>query len=319
MRPGTFMFTLDTEAQWGVPERPSSHEYSRHVGTEFRRVVRALLDLLDEYSIPATWAVVGHLFLEECKRHDEGELQLAKPSHSWFPDWYRNDPASNMLADPGWYSPDVIDAIQSATTRHEIASHSFSHCIFGDTGCGHQVAVSELLACQKLAEKRGIDLRSFVFPRNSVGHLDVLKEYGYTCYRGLSARSPSSDVPKLPRTLAGVAIEFVPTAPPMSECSVTEGLVNIPGSMLIRSRSGWRRIIPLRLTQARAQKGIARAAETGAIFHLWTHPLNFACRSDAMFELVRRIFATVDRKRSQGLIRTCTMREVADDFVARKS
>jgi hypothetical protein len=319
MSPGTFMFTLDTEAQWGFPEKASDHECSQHVGAEFRRVVRALLDLMDEYSIPATWAVVGHLFLKECTGHDEGELQLIKPSHGWFPDWYRNDPATNMHTDPGWYSPDVIDAIQSAATRHEIASHSFSHCIFGDTGCGHDVAISELSACQRLAEERGIDLRSFVFPRNSVGHLDVVKQYGYTCYRGKSARSSSSDALRLVRKLRGVAMEFVPIAPPMSECSVTEGLVNIPASMLIRSRSGWRRIIPVQFTQARAQKGIARAVETGAIFHLWTHPLNFACRSDAMFELVRQIFATVDQKRSQGLIRTCTMAEVAEDFIARQT
>lgn len=316
MLPGVFLFTLDTEALWGVPERRSSGTYERHMGNEFRRVTRELLDLLDEYEVPATWAVVGHLFLETCEGPLHGHLHLEQPRHSWFPDWYYNDPGTNVHSDPGWYAPDIVDAILGSKTRHEIACHSFSHCIFGDSGCERRVAVSELAECRRLADSKAIELKSFVFPRNSVGHLDVLRESGYLCYRGPYSSSPTTGVLRFLRRAYGVAKEFIPSAPPTSECTMTEGLVAIPDSMLIRSRLGWRKVIPLSITQYRAQLGIRDASDKGTIFHIWTHPLNLAYQRVAMFDLLRSVLETVNRERERGRIRTCTMAEVAEQFIA---
>jgi hypothetical protein len=38
--------------------------------------------------------------------------------------------------------------------------------------------------CVRLADEASLALRSFAFPGNRVGHLDVLREFGFTCYRG---------------------------------------------------------------------------------------------------------------------------------------
>src|SRR6185437_6914178 len=42
----------------------------------------------------------------------------------------------------------------------------------------------EVQECVRQAGRWGIEMKSFIFPRNRVGHLDVLKRHGFSCYRG---------------------------------------------------------------------------------------------------------------------------------------
>ena len=44
-------------------------------------------------------------------------------------------------------------------------------------------AESEIAESVHLAKEMNIEMRSFAFPRNEVGHLKVLKEFGFLCYR----------------------------------------------------------------------------------------------------------------------------------------
>jgi hypothetical protein len=77
-----------------------------------------------------------------------------------------------------------MDKIRLCAVPQEIGSHSFSHAIFGDPGCSRETARSELAACVRLAREMGIEMCSFAFPRNQVGHLDVVRDFGFTCYLG---------------------------------------------------------------------------------------------------------------------------------------
>jgi peptidoglycan/xylan/chitin deacetylase (PgdA/CDA1 family) len=102
-----------------------------------------LLALLDRYEIPATWAIVGHLMLEGCSRHD-GAVHadvMPRPDYSWFPkDWYVHDPCTSAIQSPGWYAPDILEWIRATRVRHEIASHSFAHIYYGDPECSASAA-----------------------------------------------------------------------------------------------------------------------------------------------------------------------------------
>ncbi len=137
-----------------------------------------MLRLLERYEVSATWALVGHLFLDECERDASGRAHgdMVHPRQSHVDaDWFHADPATDRARDPLWYGVDVLDAIQDAGHPQEIACHSFSHPQFGDPAMTLEAARSDLAACVRLATERGIRLKSFVFPRNSEGHHGALQ------------------------------------------------------------------------------------------------------------------------------------------------
>lgn len=312
---GIFLLTLDTEALWGVPERCADRKTSLEIGRKFRSALSGILNVLDEYDIPATFAIVGHLYLKCCSSDNSKHPEMVHPHHSWFEDWYANDPCTDEALDPGWYAPEIIDWIRRCRGDHEIACHSFSHCIFGDDGCTREVAVSEILRCKDLAHLHGISLSSFVFPRNSIGHLDVLRDNKFSCYRGVTCGWYSTLPPTL-KKLGAVLDEFLPAAPRLVTPSMQKGIVNIPGSMLIRSREGWRRVLPLHITKKKIIHGIRQCTSQNGIFHLWSHPLNFAWNQGAMISMLRSVLRVVAEERARGRLEIMTMRQYAEMFLA---
>jgi len=312
---GTFLLTWDVEALWGDPECGSDRSTSAEMGLRFRKAIRDIIAILDEFDVPATFAIVGHLYLEECAPGASKHPEMVHPAHQWYADWYANDPCSDHVRDPGWYAPEVTDWIRNAPTGHEIGCHSFSHCIFGDIGCTREVAVSEVSRCRELANWQGISLTSFVFPRNSVGHLDILRENGFSCFRGPTIGWYSSLPTGLSR-ICSVIDEFLPTAPRLVIPSVVEGVVDIPGSMLIRSRDRWRRLLPVRMTERKVIRGIRRCASEGGTFHLWSHPLNLAWNREAMLTMLRNVASVVAEERARARLRVVTMSEYADMYTS---
>ena len=150
-----------------------------------------ILDLCDKYNIPITWATVGHLFLEKCKRENGlphsniKRLPYFENKYWKFDngDWFQNDPCSNWKDAPEWYAPDLIKDILSRKVNHEIGCHTFSHIDCRDEVCSSEVFESEMLACIKLAKKYGIELKSFVHPGHTIGNLDSLVKLGFTSFR----------------------------------------------------------------------------------------------------------------------------------------
>ncbi|NDJ60842.1 MAG: polysaccharide deacetylase, partial [Chloroflexi bacterium] len=105
---GIFILSLDTEIAWGTY---GARDIARQRANfdNYRDLVRRLIDLLDDTAIPATWAVVGHLFVAP----GDQPPPLIAPHYSWAaaPDSARApDPAH-----PDWYhAPDVIAMIRAA-------------------------------------------------------------------------------------------------------------------------------------------------------------------------------------------------------------
>lgn len=73
--------------------------------------------------------------------------------------------------------------VKASSTKHDIGSHGYFHRTF--TSLTYDDANEELKMTSKAMKKLGITPRSFVFPKNQIAHLDLLKKYGYACYRGL--------------------------------------------------------------------------------------------------------------------------------------
>lgn len=313
MKKGIFCISFDTELLWGRHDL-EYESFIKRAKSE-RAIIHRLLALLDRYAIPATWAIVGHLFLEHCtSKNGIKHPEIVRPSYPWVKgDWFESDPAGNIAQNPEWYGKDIVKDIIK-TGLHEIGSHSFSHVVLGHKGCNRKCADSEIAASIKLARNMGINLVSFVFPRNSIGHLEVLRENGFIAFRGQDALRF-----KLPGFLKplGLALElFIPLPPPTSKPINQRGLINIPGSMYFVSARGIRKYIPRTIRSQKAIKGVDSAINNRGVFHLWTHPGDFIDQSSILFDELESILKYASQKRSAGHLEIKTMGETARQMLS---
>jgi peptidoglycan/xylan/chitin deacetylase (PgdA/CDA1 family) len=78
--------------------------------------------------------------------------------------------------------PSLIRRLLHSRVRFDIGSHGYYHRGFRELSRAE--AELELGMISASMKNFGLVPRSFVFPKNSVAHLDLIREYGYLCYRG---------------------------------------------------------------------------------------------------------------------------------------
>jgi len=299
---GTVVISIDAELGWGHHDRPDPP--AERVENARRGWVQ-LLHLLDEYEIPATWAVVGHLFLDDC----DGE-HVDHPSPEG---WFDRERGEWRLRPELRFGYGLVDAVRSSSVDHEIGSHSFSHVELGNAS--RDLARAELAESVDAASDASVELESFVYPRHQIGHLDLLSEHGFTCYRGLCPDRASSHPLGLPTRK--VARTFLPNLlPPLVEPETDEcGLVNIPASLYLFGAEGAFRTVVETLWRdpmaVMARKGIdAAARRDGEVFHLWLHPNDITGVGDA--HRVEAILRYLARRREESPLSVETMGSVAE-------
>lgn len=295
---GRIVISIDAELAWGFHDQETMPvdrvQQARHGWRE-------TLTLLDEFSVPATWAVVGHLCLDGC----DG----THATHSVPQDWFDRDPGATATDAPSWYAPTLVDAIRGADVNHEIGCHSFSHVLFEEETTTATTARAELAASLTAASQMDLCPTSFVFPRNRVGHRDLLAEYGFTSYRG---RKPSEFGDNRRLLLPWKALRSLRGAtPPLVEPWVDEwGLVNIPASLyLFEFETHLAAALPEHPIVRRARAGVDAAAASDGVFHLWFHPNNL--RSDAHVDRLREVLSYIATRRDEGAVTVETMDEIA--------
>ncbi|WP_415381215.1 polysaccharide deacetylase family protein [Halosimplex sp. TS25] len=292
---GSVVVSVDAELGWGFVDYerpPESRVESARSGWQ------TLCRLFDAYDVPATWAVVGHLFHEACDgRH---------PDHPAGSEWFA--PERGLWADRPDLTcgPELIDAVRNSGPDHEIGCHTYSHVLFGDDETTSDVAAAELARSRAVADEWGIDLQSFVFPRNEVGHRDQLAEHGFGAYRGGRPVARRT----LPQKLKTVA--FGSGAPPLVTPAVDEyGLVDVPASLFLYSFEG----PALRATKPvvgdpiveLVERGLDAAAEGEGVLHLWLHPNNLV--GEPQVQRFEGVLRAIDAHRDEVPVET--MAEVA--------
>lgn len=75
----------------------------------------------------------------------------------------------------------TAELLLDSSVKHDIGSHGYSHRRFEDLS--HSDAETELNMTSVAMKRCGIIPRSFIFPHDSVAHLDLLERYGYKSYR----------------------------------------------------------------------------------------------------------------------------------------
>lgn len=328
MPQGALMISFDFELAWGT--RRSARRADHAAGIErVADVVRGLLDMFERHGISATWATVGHLMLtkDQCPqgRFDYGRRG---PKPDWFEgDWYDGIPGVDEPSADRYYAPELVRQIVDCPVHQELASHTFSHVIVGDPSCTEEIAEDEFTRCRQLGERWGRDVRSVVFPRNQIDHLPVLERTGHRCYRaansewywfGTVARPPKS---ALVRKTAGLMVralrlvdERLVLCPPIHPARKVGNLWELPHSMFYPGCAGVSRYVSPKDQWRRAAKGLHKAAATGRIFSLYTHPHNFLPHHEPHLQAFERICQEAARLRDAGQLQIKTMGEIADDL-----
>jgi len=231
----TVVISLDFELIWGYidlwygDDLVEMGRWTHDVG------VPSLLNHFTRNGLSATWAMVGAMTRPSLP--DVSGLPEVNYRHFLKP-WFSDVPKEGgESTHPEWFGASLVEMIGSANPKQEIGFHSFSHVLFGRPGMTRERAIAEYRYCAQIAQELGIRAPCFVFPRNLVAYLADLRDAGFTCFR---------DVDELPvrfasHTLAAVEkmlADFAGLSPCMIEPSLKEGMVSIPGSMLIRSAAG---------------------------------------------------------------------------------
>ncbi|NOY26870.1 MAG: hypothetical protein GXP62_13445 [Oligoflexia bacterium] len=311
---GVFVLSLDFELVWGSRDLYADIEPLAKMARLTRdRIFQELLGMLDDNGIIATWATIGHLFLDHASAVD-GVLHpdIVPPDHG--PQrgaWFDGVPEGSEAEHPEFYGRSLV--LQLRDAGQEIGSHSFSHPVFGGPGSSWECAETEVSRCVAEAEKLDIKLESFVFPRNIPGQLDVLARHGFTCWRGSEltgyGRWPLPSTLMRGAHLAQVALASCPpTVVPWRDPS---GLWCIPASASLLSMDGARRLIPVARRVKRCVRGLDRAVSTGQIFHLYLHPINLASSPRRMLDGLAQILMHAVRLRDAGRLEILPMAQVA--------
>ena len=309
-KPAVFVVSIDLEMSWGTIHHGRPH-ISEHFSNE-RQIVRDVLDMMEKYGIAGTWAIVGHLFLSTCApEHGIKHTEIIRPHYEWHPaDWYEMDPSSDVEHEPTWYAPDLVEAIRDCSMPQEIASHSFGHIIAGDPGCDREAFRSDLAACVSVAKTENIDLRSFVFPRNSIDHVEILEEEGFSAFRG----RPPDRLAHLPVWLRKL-FRLIDTISPRSSSGVwpshSEGLVNVPQTYFFDPNSAVAKRLGGRAWSWLVRRRLRHAIRIGSLFHVWFHTHNLGTHPDRGYRALEDLLREVRREIENGRLENLTMGALA--------
>jgi peptidoglycan/xylan/chitin deacetylase (PgdA/CDA1 family) len=176
--------------------------------------------------------------------------------------------------------PEILANIRESEVEHEIGYHSFSHIRFSDASrVTAQVEFEEGL---KIQDEFGVNFRSFVFPENEIGHVDLLPQYGFVIYRGPNCLFKSANKSLLSRA-KNVALNKLIARP--VEPRWKDTIWEIPSSMMFHDMSRFQAHI------FKANRGIKKAIAANSTFHLFFHPENILLEPKLLgrFERVLRL------------------------------
>lgn len=307
---GYFIFSLDTELGTGYFDKDADrHRIFSEDGSRERDKIARILEMLEEYQIIATWAVVGHIFYEHCE-----ECEIC-PVLEWEGK-YKSYEEAYKTQHPLWYGADVVEALLAANLPHEVAFHGYSHETFDSMS--RVKAEIEIQEFKRVASRKGVDAKSIVFPRDKAGHLDLFEKHGFLCYRG------EESLPLLTRNkyiIGRIAKNldhiFGISTPPIYDMKdfVSENMVNLIATQHIY---GFSRKTELLLDQwglpnlriRRMARAIHKAAAKKKVAHIWAHPWEFRTEDD--FGKLRYIFESVAEEVAAGRMKTISMIDMAN-------
>ncbi len=313
--PGLLLISLDFELYWGLIDVVPLHEYrSQLLGA--RRAIPQILRLFEHYAIHATWATVGMLFCA-CREELISTCPVARPA-------YRNEKLSSYRHitaigrdesdDPFHYGGSLIREICSVPNQ-EIATHTFSHYYCLEPGQTRTAFTADLDAAIEIAARRGLTLKSIVFPRNqcNLTYLAICEDRGLTAYRGIEPHWFAAPDQARHRRFMRLVDSYVPLSGDntylLAPAPAAQRIINLPASRFFRVKS-WLRVDRKSLL-GRIKSSLTCAAQQQRVYHLWWHPHNFGSNPVESIGMLSEILEHVAVLRTQYDFTSRHMAEVA--------
>ena len=320
MEKGHFVISLDFEIYWGVRDVVELSQYENNL-LGVRKAIPAMLDLFLKYNITTTFATVGFLFFNNKKELLDG-LPAKTPEYTneWISPYkgHFNLVGENEKEDPLHFGLSLIEKIQEY--KQEIGCHTFSHYYCLEDGQTIEDFKADLQAAKKVAEKRGIELKSFVFPRNQYNqaYLNICKEEGITSFRGneksklFSAKNyGKSTAYRRPFRLMDAYFNLSGYNCYDTNDMISSEPVNIPASRFLRPWSKKLSFLDgLRLK--RITNSMTHAAKNKLVYHLWWHPHNFGINIAENITFLEKILQHYKKLSNQYGFMSSAMAQLAE-------
>jgi len=289
--PGTFIISFDCEGKWGMADRITAHHDRVITREALIAAYGKILALLTAREIPASFAFVMAFVLTDDERRDFGpELSdITVNGDNWLRHYRAAELRGNL---DGWFCPEALELVRRSA-QHEVACHGFRHVPLSEPGVSRTDAEAEISSAAKVAQLKGINLATFVFPRNQVRHVEVLRAYGYCGYR--------TAPPTRRGRLSAMLREFHLRQKAQDRLAITDELVAIPAGYFLNWRSGPRRLIPKWVTAARWRAIINDAVNNDRVAHVWLHPHNIIDGPETFDVLDRLLMEVVSARRRSGM------------------
>lgn len=301
---GTLTISMEVELAWGNHDTGRLDRLSENGSTE-RAYLDRLLETCSGAGVPVSFDVVGHLFMPGCAGDHPGPHTNG---------WFDADPGTNYRTDPLYYAPDVVDAIRSRSTGHELCTHTFSHVLFDEVS--RPVGDWELERAQELhREHTGSRAKSLVPPRHRTPPYDALTGAGVEVVRPAMDRPRGSRPARFKELLAGPL--------PLSELTVRDGVVETycttnpsltaPAFPLGQGEThvAFRHLptsLRRRLHLRKLKEATRRTVREDGHLHLWCHLFDLS--NDLQWETVREYLTWLGSYRDTEDLTIATMDEL---------
>lgn len=289
-----FILSLDCEGKWGVADHLTPAHKVSLSDARLRKAYESILALLEEFEIQATFAFVGAFSLSpsQIRRLSAEFIEFSREVPGYL---------EHAIADmevgtkEGWSGEWAVQAVRCSRVRHEIALHGATHIPWDWPGMTLELARKELSWIYEARAPILAETTTFVFPRNACRFPWLLDEFGLAGFRRARSRSGA---------LRSLISEFNLFEKPEAVAGVGRPL-GIPAGFFVNWQKGVRRLVPARVSRARARLLLERASRTGETVHYWTHPENIAS-APATLSLLRGILEAVVEMRDKGLCEVVT-------------
>ncbi len=303
---GKLIISLDFELMWGVRDKRSIDNYGENI-IGVHRLIPELIDIFEAYDVKVTFAIVGFLFFKS-KREFLFNQPNNKPNYD---DSNLNPYQINYLSelyeeDLYHFAPNLIDLILTSN-KHELGSHTFSHYYCLEPGQDIEAFKSDLSKFSDIANDRGIEIESIVFPRNQINYdyLDLCSDFGIKCFRGnqkswlYSPRNGKEE--SILRRVLRLLDSYVNLTGHHTYSIVGDSLkypINLPASRFLRP---WNKVFWFLeyFKLRRIKNSMTYAAKNNQVFHLWWHPHNFGsnrAENLAQLKIILRHFSMLKTK-----------------------
>lgn len=278
---GSFVISLDFELFWGVHDVFTKEAYGDNIRGA-HDAVEEMVKLFSEYSIHATWAVVGMLYFKD-NEHLKQSIPTTLPTYdnqkiSAYHYMEHQPLEENEL----FFAQKLVQRIYQSKYQ-EIATHTFSHYYTLEKGQTLKQFSIDLDAAIKIANRHSHKIDSIVFPRNQVNesYLQTCFKKGITSYRGnekgfvyqMKTNEKNKYIKRAIRFLDRY-INLVGHQTYKLPIQQDYYPLNIRGSKFLVPYSKKLAWLDNRRLK-RILNSMTYAAKKGEVYHLWWHPHNF--------------------------------------------